>query len=308
MFRFKTEQKILDIAGTKVGGQPGEYPTVLVGSIFYDRHKIVSDPMEGHFDKRLAEVLINRVGELSEKTGNPYFLDVVGNTPQALTEYIDFVSDATDCPFLVDGPSSRVRLPVMKHAIEVGLVERAIYNSIDYHVTDDEVKFLKDLNVQNTVIMAFSTKKPWAEGRIDVLRGYPGQKGLLTVAEEAGIKNTLIDTAVMDVPSIGIAADAVYLVKDELGLPVGCGPANAITMWKRVKKEQEFGPHAYAVCDASASAITLMMGADFVLYGPIEDAEKAFPACAMTDALVAYAAKRFGTTTKTKNHPLYKIF
>jgi tetrahydromethanopterin S-methyltransferase subunit H len=60
MFRFEREQIVFDIAGVKVGGQPGEYPTVLIGSIFYDRHKVVSGPVRGHFDRRHAEILINR--------------------------------------------------------------------------------------------------------------------------------------------------------------------------------------------------------------------------------------------------------
>ena len=50
MFKFEKEQKVFDIAGVIVGGQPGEYPTVLIGSIFYDRHKIVTDIMKGEFD------------------------------------------------------------------------------------------------------------------------------------------------------------------------------------------------------------------------------------------------------------------
>jgi tetrahydromethanopterin S-methyltransferase subunit H len=51
-----------------------------------------------------------------------------------------------------------------------------------------------------------------------------------------------------------------------------------------------------------------MMGVNFILYGPMEFAETAFSACAMTDALAAYAARKLGTTIKTKDHPLYKIF
>ena len=263
--------------------------------------------MKGEFDKKQAEVLINKVEETSEKTGNPFFLDVVANTSEALIRYVNFVSNVTECPFLIDGPSSKVRLPVAKHTMEIGLRDRAIYNSIDYHVTDEEVKSLRDLNMQSAVIMAFTPKKPWAEGRIDVLKGYDGQKGLLKFAEEAGIKNLLVDTAVMDVPSIGLAAKAINLVKSEFGLPAGCGPANAVTTWKRVKKG-EFGPYGYNVCSGGSGTVTQMMGANFVLYGPIELAETAFIACAMTDALIAYTAKRLGTAIQTKNHPLYKIF
>ena len=307
MFKFEKEQKVFNIAGVNIGGQLGEYPTVLIGSIFYSRHKIVSDKVKGDFDKKQAEALINKVEELSEKTGNPYILDVVGETPEALIKYIEFVADVTKCPFLIDGVTSQIRMPAVKHAVEIGLTERAIYNSIDFHVSDEEINFLKDCRVQNAVLMAFNPKKPWAEGRVDVLKGESGQKGLLKAAEEAGVQKVLVDTAVLDMPSIAICSKAIQLVKSEFGLPAGCGPANAVTTWKRVKKG-EFGPHAYEVCSGGSGILTQMMGADFVMYGPIELSEAAFIACAMTDALVAYAARKLGIVTKTRNHPLYKIF
>ncbi|MCK4817729.1 tetrahydromethanopterin S-methyltransferase subunit H, partial [bacterium] len=34
MFQLKTEQKICEIGGVRFGGQPGEYPTVVIPSIF----------------------------------------------------------------------------------------------------------------------------------------------------------------------------------------------------------------------------------------------------------------------------------
>lgn len=307
MFKFEKEQKVFEIAGVNVGGQPGEYPTVLIGSIFYNRHKIVGDAVKGEFDKKQAEALINKVEELSEKTGNPFILDVVGETPEALTKYIDFVGDLTSCPFLVDGLTSKIRIPAIKHAVEIGLAERAIYNSIDPQFTEEEIGFLRDFHVKNAVLMAFDTRKPWAEGRIEALEGGLGKKGLLKAAEEAGIQKILVDTAVLDMPSIAISAKAIYLVKNKFGLPAGCGPANAVTTWKRVKKG-EFGPQAYRVCSGGAAIITQVMGANFVLYGPIELSESAFISCAMTDALMAYAARRLGIAVKTRNHPLYKIF
>ena len=307
MFKFEREQKVFEIGGVNVGGQPGEYPTVLVGSIFYSGHKIVKDPAKGDFDKKQAEALINKVEELSEKTGNPFILDVVGDTPEALIKYIDFISNLTNNPFLVDGVAPKIRLPAIKHAAEIGLTERAIYNSIDFHVTNEEIESLKGCNVKNAVLMAFNPKKPWAEGRVDALKGESGQKGLLQAAEEASIKNILVDTAVLDMPSIGISAKAIYLVKNEFGLPAGCGPANAVTTWKKVKKG-EFGAYSYEVCSGGSGILTQMMGANFVLYGPIELSEAAFISCAMTDALIAYVSRRLGITIKTKNHPLYKIF
>ena len=306
MFRFEKEQKVFEIGGIKIGGQPGEYPTVLIGSIFYDKHKIVKDPDKGEFDKTQAEALIKMQQEMSDKTGNPSFLDVVGRTPKALIKYIDFIADISNAPFLVDGPNADVRIPAIKHAFEIGLKDRAIYNSIDYTTGPEEVQALKELGVVSSVVMAFNKKNPWPEGKVEILQGFPGQKGLLDVASEAGVKNVLVDTAVIEIVGIGISARAIYLVKNEFGFPAGCGPANAITTWERGKKG-EFGPYAYDVCVGGSGIVTQMMGANFVLYGPIELAEAAFPACAMTDVLIAYTAKKLGTTIKTKNHPIYKI-
>jgi tetrahydromethanopterin S-methyltransferase subunit H len=306
VFRFEREQSVFDIAGVKVGGQPGEYPTVLIGSIFYERHKIVSDPLKGKFNEGAAESLIKKQEELYDKTGNPFILDVVGLTSVALIKYVEFVSEITEAPFLVDGPSAHVRVPAIEHAIEVGLRDRTIYNSIDYHVKPEEISMLKELGVESSVLMAYNPRNVWPEGRLEILKGYEGQVGLLEVAEKAGIENLLVDTAVFDVPSIGHAAKAIHLVKSRYGLPAGCAPSNAVTTWKRVKKE--YVPYAYPSCLAGSSIITMMMGANFVLYGSIEFAEVVYPSCAMADAIIAYAARKLGTQPKVKNHPLFKIF
>ena len=58
MFRFDKEQVVFDFAGVKMGGQPGEYPTVLAGTIFYGGHNIISDELTGDFDKSRAETLV----------------------------------------------------------------------------------------------------------------------------------------------------------------------------------------------------------------------------------------------------------
>ena len=50
MFRYDKKQTVFEIGGFKGGGQPGEYPTVLASSMFYDRHKAVIDHVNGVFD------------------------------------------------------------------------------------------------------------------------------------------------------------------------------------------------------------------------------------------------------------------
>lgn len=100
MFRFDKEQIVLDIAGVKIGGQPGEYPTVLAGTIFYGGHSIIEDEKKGVFDKDKAEELIKIQEEMSDTTGNPHLVQVFGATEDAIVKYLEFVADVTDVPFL----------------------------------------------------------------------------------------------------------------------------------------------------------------------------------------------------------------
>jgi len=79
MFRFDRKQEVFDFGKFKLGGQPGEYPTCCIGTMFYARHKIVSDPEHGVFDVAAAERLWNTQVEMSEVTGNSCMNQIVWN-------------------------------------------------------------------------------------------------------------------------------------------------------------------------------------------------------------------------------------
>ncbi len=305
MLKFEREQKILEIGGVHVGGQPGEFATVLIGTIFYEGHKIVDDAERGLFDRGKAEDLIKRQEELSEKTGNPHMVDVVGSTSSAIQTYIDFVSNVTDAPIFVDSTYTDVKIAGIRYAAETGLLDRTVYNSITYHVNPAEIEALKGLDVRSAVILAYNPKNVRPMGRVELLQGSPSKEGLLKIADAAGIKNILVDTAVLDVPSIGWAAEAAYLVKKHFGLPSGGGPSNAVLEWKRIS---ELGKYAKNICMANAAVAMQQAGANFILYGPIGKADSIFPAVSMIDAITAYTARLDGTKPKMKEHPLYKIF
>ena len=305
MMTFKTKQIVACISGFNVGGQPGEHATCVIPSIFYDGHKIVTDPIRGEFDKPQAEALINRAEELSEKTGNPFFVDVMGTTSEALIKYVEFVSEQTSVPFLVDSISREAKLETVGHIKKTGLIDRVIYNSINYLSTPQELNALRDLGVQSCVVLAFDPKEPLG-GREAVLLGNSKQPGLLVAAEQAGIQNLLVDTAVLQVPSIGAAGKAIYAIKEKFGLPAGCAPENAISIWKKLKAG-EFGPDARKVCLGASTLYTQMMGADFVIAGPINYADAVFPACAMADAIIGAEVQNLGVKISS-DHPLYKIF
>jgi tetrahydromethanopterin S-methyltransferase subunit H len=67
MFKFQSPQQIYRIGDVEIGGHPGQRPTVMVGSIFFQKHCIVSDPRKGTFDEGKARALLEREG------GRPIF-------------------------------------------------------------------------------------------------------------------------------------------------------------------------------------------------------------------------------------------
>jgi tetrahydromethanopterin S-methyltransferase subunit H len=306
LLTFDNEQKTFSIGKVRIGGKPGELPTVLIGSIFYEKHRIVTNPQEGAFDRNKAEELLKRQEEMSDKTGNPHMVDIVALTGTAIKKYVDFVSSVSDAPFLVDSTLAEVRLAGLKHSAEIGLLDRVVYNSITFHVSDEEINSLKNTGAKSAVLLGYNPGNIRPQGRVDLLRGKENTKGLLQQASDAGVQNILIDTAVLDVPSIGLAAEAIKLVKKEFGLPCGAGPLNAVLEWKRVA---ELGEDAKKTCAAAAVTAMVHAGASWVLYGPMCNSGLVFPAVAMVDSIIAFTLSRMRlTTVQAKNHPLYKIF
>ena len=100
-FKFNTEQKVYTIGKVKVGGQPGELPTFIIGSIFWLGQKMVTDANKGIFDAKVAEQIINTMQTQSDITGVYYGFDVVGTTEEAFGKYIDFVAKHCDAPIML---------------------------------------------------------------------------------------------------------------------------------------------------------------------------------------------------------------
>jgi len=123
MFRFEKTQSVFEVGSIRIGGQPGELPTVLIGSVFHKGHRLVKDHKRGTFDRREAERLIKAQDEISERTGLPCILDVVGETVEAFRNYIDFVVEVTDAPFFINGPNMAVRVSAVEYAKQLGLLD-----------------------------------------------------------------------------------------------------------------------------------------------------------------------------------------
>jgi len=280
MLKFKTQQKVFEISGIKIGGQPGETPTVLIGSIFYHGHKVVVNEKTGEFHREEAERLIKLQEEFSDRTGNPCMLDVVASTREAMEKFIDFVASVTEKPFLIDAPSAETKIAGVKYAREVGLEKRVIYNSLTLESKPEEFEALKEHHVESAVILTFGRGVMTSQARVKAL------KELLPRAEMAGITKPLVDTFVIDIPSLSMACRAMLDIKREFGLPCGCGAHNAVATWVGLK--ERMGHQAPKSCVVAANIAPVVLGADFILYGPIEDCEYIFPAVAAINISYKY--------------------
>ena len=303
MFRFEKEQKIINAGGIKVGGQPGELPTALTATIFYIGHKIVEDKKKGIFDKARAEALINRMDELSDMTTNPFILDVVGTSVEAFQKYIDFISKVTEAPIQIDAISPRLRIETIKWAHEVGLSDRIINNSIYNGVKEKELENLKNCGVKASIILCDNPQDDSTTAKLEIL------PKILALADQAGIEGALIDTAM---PSWGIGVGAglrsIYLIKEQYGDlgAVGTGIGNVSDTLGWVKGN--FSKDVKKAVDAAQNAILPMIGADWIMFGPIEFSEFVFPAVAVIDTYILTATAELGTRPAVEGmHPLFKL-
>ena len=103
---------------------------------------------------------------------------------------------------------------------------------------------------------------------------------------------------------MGSACKTIFDIKNELGYPAGCGAHNAIGTWKGLKTKM--GKQARNPSMATAAVLPVTFGADFILYGPIDDADYIFPAVALADAAFAQLSIEEGRRPNA-GHPIFKI-
>ncbi|MCC7554292.1 MAG: tetrahydromethanopterin S-methyltransferase subunit H [Methanobacteriaceae archaeon] len=309
MFRFDKEQEVLDIAGVKIGGQPGEYPTVLAGTIFYGGHKIIDDELKGTFDKDKAEQLIKDLEEMADVTGNPCLIQTFGQTEDAMVKYLEFVGDISDYPFLIDSTSADAKVAGAKYADEVGLSDRGIYNSINMSAEQEELDAIKDSDISAAIVLGFNPMNATLDGKIGIWEHGDGaiDKGLIDLSLECGIDKFLMDTAITPLgQGAGIAVRTTFAEKSKWGYPVGSGIHNVPSAWDWLREYKKDNKEAFTVCDISSNIVQIMAGGDFVLFGPIENSKIAFPACAQADMFIAEAVKDIGTEP-IETHPFNNL-
>jgi tetrahydromethanopterin S-methyltransferase subunit H len=306
MLQFSTEQKVCEIGGVKIGGQPGECPTVLVPSIFQKADRVFEGAKrkEG-FNRERAEALVKNTAMLSEQTGIPCMADIVATTGEEFNRYIDFVTSVTDMPFCIDAWMLKPKLEGARHCAEKGLLDRMFYNSLTIWEEDleAEIREISGMGIKHVLLVAFDQEDQMPTGRIT------GMQKLLDAIGTAGaqFESILVDTSAMNAPAVALCSVANKLIKEKWGFPCASAPSNGTYMWKAAR--ELWGFKGWAGADAALEALAATMYHDMVFSGPMAGSARLFPAVAMADAFTA--TLRFGETKtlpSLESHPLHRLF
>ena len=299
MFKFSSSQQVYRIGDVEIGGHPGQRPTVMIGSIFFQKHRIVSDPRKGIFDRDKARALLEREAEVSQRTGNPRFVDVIGDTGEALIRYLEFVASFCESPMLVDSSVPQARMDAIRHFRGSEILPRLVYNALDPHVSEEEVACLKECGVKSAILQPFSSRAVRPRDRLRLL-----EEKLLPAAHRAGVEQIVVDVGVLDIPSVSWAAQTIREIKERLGYPCGCASANALYVCDFLRQG---GTPIFEAGSASVFTLPQSFGADYVFYGPMRNAPWAYAACGIMDAMLAYNSRNLGYRLACDTHPLHQI-
>jgi tetrahydromethanopterin S-methyltransferase subunit H len=281
MLNFEAEQKTLEIGGVRIGGSPGRIPTVLIPSIFYTKDRLVKNADTGEIDKSTTESILSMLTKLTVKTGVGTMLDVVATTTEAMEKYLSYLADATDFPLLIDGSDSlEVNTAGIQFAKESGFIDRVVINSLTPETKEDLYQVLKDNGLKNALLLTFNSASMVSSSKRVELADT-----LIEKAHGAGVTNILIDTGVLDLPTLGIACKTQNIIKDKYGYPVGSGAHNAVSTWAGLVPK--FGKDAKKPALVGSSLMPVSLGADFVLMGPAKDAPLVYPSVAMIDVALS---------------------
>ncbi len=301
MFTFSKEQKVFNIGGHKVGGQPGENPPMLIASMFHNKDRILED-RKGNFDRKKAKEYLKKQEELSAATGIPSMVAMVANSAEEAKIYIDFYLENTDMPFGIDMWVAEKREKATEYIASLGVQDKFLYNSITPWDKDirGQVNKLKDLGIKHVIVQAFDDADQSPAGRLKSLHSLLDQGA-------GDFESVIVDTSVMNLPSTSFSLLANKLIKEELGLPSGSAYSNGTHMWKEAK--ENWGLDGFKAMDAVAQGMSSALWSDFNLFGPIVTAPRVFPAVATAHILLSTLVfDETGSVSDNPDLPIRKYF
>ena len=298
MFSFTKEQRVFDISGIKIGGQPGMYPTVLFGGLFF----------KGEPDFDTAKKEIQKMLYLSDKIGNPAIPDFFIKKEEYIEKIINFIEKTLPKyhPFSIDIIEPDLKIITLNYLSDKNLLSRTIYNSIHIGIKNEESETLKKYTPESAIIVAFNPKDKSPDGKIEILQNGANLTdfGLLEITKKLKIKKTLIDTAALAPgENSGASVAAIPVIKEEFGLPAGCAIHNVV---EKSKWLNDF-TFAKKSVDASSNINISIFGGDFALFGPIENSDIVLPIIAWQDILISEYMENYFGIIPDNSHPRRKL-
>lgn len=283
-----------------LGGAVGEYPTALLGTLFFSGQQLLADPEKGIFDEAEAVRQIRRAEDAAVRTGLPLFLDIVAETPLAMRNYLEFVLRNTSLPFLIDGSSDEVRLAGLETVWKYSALERAVYNSIGTDTGKEEMKVLTEYTPAAIVISAVDPMDFGLESSLSII-------SRMKEALPRHVRgHLLLDVGFLDEASVKISATIAREVRKRTGLPVGGAPCNGLYMWEALKSR---GERAFMSALSATLGYVTGYGLDFLFVGPLRNVEFVAPAVGAVDVYNRYELRSEGTgRTLTEHHPMRTMF
>jgi tetrahydromethanopterin S-methyltransferase subunit H len=284
VFVFKKEQQAFDFGGVTIGGQPGENPAVPIGGLFFRDQPIVESTKEGLFDKAMAKEWIDTGVMMSEETGHPLIIQIFGRTELAMERHLSWLVENYDGPFMFESVSSKARSKGVEYCSNAGLEERAIYNSVNLSMKEEEKEQLKNSPLDMAVVLGWSPRATSLPERMETI------KSMIKEAEQIGIKRMVIDPAAMPVGAgYGLDYRTTLAVKSELGLPTCLAPDNAPSAWKFLAEGEMSGDSLYTSAAAAATAGAQLFAADCIMYGTMLWTKEMFTAIALIGNAISAA-------------------
>jgi tetrahydromethanopterin S-methyltransferase subunit H len=290
----------LRIGPARIGGPLGSRTGLLCGSIFYDKHSIVSDAFAGSFDAEKAGRLLDRATMLGERYGVQMAIDVIAASEVAMEKFLAFTAGRTPLPILINATEADVRVAGLEVADRLGVLDRCIFASLNEDTEDHELEALGRHRPAAVMVLANDPGDPTPEGSCNMVenRFHP-------MLREIGVEVPIVDLGAMDPPSVGIAMRGIQAVRERFGYPAGCAFSNCFPQWTGLKA---LGKEWVNLSLGASLVACRAAGGDFLHYGLIEKAHVMAHVAGSAEVFYGFAAQELDSQRLPTGHALLKMF
>ena len=297
---FFAKNQEIKIGKATIGGPLGSHTGLLVGSIFYDKHSLVTDAFAGTFDAEKAGKLIDRVNGLSERYGVQMAFDVIAASPEAMEKFIEFTAARTTLPFMINASETDVHIAGLECADRLGLLDRVIFASLNEDTEPEILEALGRHKPACVMILANDVGNPTPDGSCEMI-----ERVFRPMLDEIGVATPLVDLGAMDPPSVGISMRGITAVRQRFGYPAGCAFSNCFPQWTGLR---DLGKDWVNLSLATALVTCRAAGGDFLHYGIIEKAAMAAHVAGSAEVFYGFAAQELDGHQLPDGHALLKMF